>query len=382
MSEPLVSGSTADRRQPSGVPSLSYMFPFIPPKVWIRLLWEHNGSQLRHWPHLAQQLLTSILASPLKWAERIQFDQRIARTPIEEAPLTILGLPRSGTTHLHNLLAQDPRHGFVSTFQAIAPECCLSGRETLQRWVAKHLPSNRPMDSVEFALEHPQEEEFAIANLSHMSFYHAMWFPRLSTEYFGKYVLMYGLKSEEFIEWRKTYLDVVRKAQYYSKRRRIILKNPLSIFRIPAILKIFPSMKFIHIVRNPFLLYQSLCNAMRQLSFGLDYSDKEIENFGIMYYTIGLNSYLQDRKLIPSGNLTEVRYEDLIANPIPELERVYTQLDLREWEQHKGHISEYIRSISDYKKNRYKISKSAIDRVNDAWGFAVKEWGYSAPEPQ
>lgn len=381
MREPRDSGSGRDVHQPSGAPSLSYMFPYIPPKVWIRMLWEHKGTQLRHWPQLAQRFLTSILASPLRWAERIQFDQKISTTPLKEAPLTILGLPRSGTTHLHNLLTQDPRHGFVSTFQAIAPECCLTGGEIFQRWVAKNLPPIRPLDNVKIGLEHPQEEEFAIANSSHMSFYHSMWFPRLSTEYFGKYVLMSGLNSQEFEEWRKTYLNIVRKAQYCSNRRRIILKNPLSIFRIRAILRVFPEMKFIHIVRNPFLVYHSLCSAMRRLSFGLEYSDEEIENFGILFYIIGLTSYLQDRRMIPSENLVEVRFEDLIAQPNAVLKRVYMQLDLSNWEQFQDHISQYLESILDYKQNRYKISQSAIDRVNSAWGFAVNEWGYSAPHP-
>lgn len=382
MRNPQNSGNNMDLHQRWRGPSLSYMFPFVPPKVWLRLMWEHRGSQLRHWPHLAQQLLTSLLVSPLRWAERIQFDQQIARTPIAEPPLTILGIARSGTTHLHNLLAQDPRHGFVSNFQAIAPDCCLIGGDTVERWIAEALPRVRPLDNVRFGLEHPQEEEFAIANASHMSFYHGMWFPRLSTEYFGKFVLMYGLSPEEFRDWRRTYVDIVRKAIFCSKKHRIILKNPHSIFRIPAVLKVFPQMKFIHIVRNPFLVYHSLYRAMQRLSFGLDRSEKEIEEFSVMYYIIGLNSYLQDRTLIPSGNLAEVRYEDLIAEPIPVLERVYRQLGLPGWKEAKCNISQYSQSISDYTPNRYKMSQSAIDRVSSAWDFAINEWDYSVPDAQ
>ena len=49
---------------------------------------------------------------------RLLFGRAIARQQLHPEPLIILGHPRTGTTHLHNLLSLDPRFAYLSTFQA------------------------------------------------------------------------------------------------------------------------------------------------------------------------------------------------------------------------------------------------------------------------
>ena len=57
---------------------------------------------------------------------RLLFGRRIARQPLHPEPVFILGHPRTGTTHLHNLLALDPAFAFCSTFHA--------GRRSAVHW--------------------------------------------------------------------------------------------------------------------------------------------------------------------------------------------------------------------------------------------------------
>ncbi|MYD87157.1 MAG: sulfotransferase, partial [Acidobacteria bacterium] len=232
-----------------------HMFALAPLRVWLRLLREHGGVAPRRRGALARILLTSLGTLPLRLAESAIHGRRVRRTPIETPPVMILGYGRSGTTHLHNLLVCDPDHAGVTTYQAIAPACCLVGRRFLEPLIARQLPAKRPMDNMDVSLDLPQEEEIAIAGLSHQSFLHHLSFPRAARRCYDRYAAMQGLTPREIERWERTYLDVVRKATVIAGGRRLVLKSPSNLARVPHILRLFPGAKFVHIVRNPYVVY-------------------------------------------------------------------------------------------------------------------------------
>lgn len=50
------------------------------------------------------------------------------------------------------------------------------------------------------------------------------------------------------------------------------------------------------------------------------------------------------KKLIPNGNLVEVRYEDFIQHPLEEIKRIYTELNLKGFKESEEEFRKYIRS--------------------------------------
>jgi hypothetical protein len=66
---------------------------------------EANLSPLGH--AMTRQLLVGLLATRLRLAQLLREHPEIREERIE-APIVILGLPRTGTTHLHNLLSEVP----------------------------------------------------------------------------------------------------------------------------------------------------------------------------------------------------------------------------------------------------------------------------------
>lgn len=52
----------------------------------------------------------------------VRYHRAIEAQELHPEPVIILGHPRTGTTHLHNLLAQDPQFAFATTFQAGEPK--------------------------------------------------------------------------------------------------------------------------------------------------------------------------------------------------------------------------------------------------------------------
>ena len=358
------------------------MFSLAPLGVWLRLVGENGGVPPRYWGRLATALAISTLATPLRVAECLRYGpSRMARVQIDKEPLYIQGFGRSGTTHLHNLLAQDPALGFVSTLQALAAPVFLTARGRLGRLVSIGMPATRPMDNMPLSLELPQEEDLALANTSPLSFMHHISFPGRTMQYLEKYATM-RLTPAEMARWERAYLDVLRKATLASGGRRLVLKSPANLGRTRVLLRLFPGAKFIHIVRNPYVVYRSMTHMYRHLlpAYQLDDVDPDEMDAAIRYfYVASMGQYMKDRESIPRGQLAEVRFEDLERDPMAELERLYAELALPGWEQARKPIGDYVQSASGYRKNVHEIDAESIRVVDREWGFGVDAWGYRAP---
>lgn len=351
--------------------------------VWLRLIAENGGVPPRYWGKLARVLSLSAVTAPLRVAERLRYgSSRLARVAIDESPLYIQGYGRSGTTHLLNLLAQDPGFGFVTTFQALAAPMFLIGRGGVKRMAAPTLPATRPMDDMALSLDFPQEEDVAVANTSHLSWVHHLSFPHRWREYLEKYSTM-RLTSTEQAQWERAYLDVLRKATLAADCRRLVLKSPTNLGRTPQLLRLFPDAKFVYIVRNPYNVYLSTVHMYRKMLPLFQLGDAEPEEVTRMIlgsYAALMRQFMKDRELIPRGHLAEIRFEDLERDPVAELERIYAELALPGWERARKPIVDYLQSLSGYRRNVYRIDPKTIELVDREWGFAVKEWGYRPPQ--
>ena len=350
--------------------------------VWLRLIADNGGVPPRYWGKLARVLAISALTAPLRIAERLRYGpSRMAQVSIDEAPLYIQGFGRSGTTHLLNLFDQDRSFGTVSTFQAIAAPMFLIGRGRLERLLARAVPATRPMDGMAMSLALPQEEEVALANTTHLSWAHHLSFPNRARAHLEKYATM-RLTGSELERWERAYLNVLRKATFASGGRRLVLKSPTNLGRTGVLLRLFPDAKFIHIVRNPYVVYRSMMHLYRTMLPICRLDDAEADELAEVMldsYAAMMRQFLTDRESIPTGNLAEVRFEELERNPLAELERLYDELGLPGWKRARGPIADYLGTLSGYRKNTHRVDQATIDAVDRKWGFAVDAWGYRPP---
>jgi hypothetical protein len=140
---------------------------------WWRLL-RQNGFAVDpvYWHRAAFVSVLSLANSFYRRREEKKHDAEIAATTIQQPPLFILGHWRSGTTHLHNLLAQDDGgFAYANTYQVVNPHIFLTTEEVRTRRFAKLLPDKRPMDNMALSFESPQEDEFAPLLITLLSSY-------------------------------------------------------------------------------------------------------------------------------------------------------------------------------------------------------------------
>ena len=94
------------------------------------------------------------------------------------------------------------------------------------------------------------------------------------------------------------------------------------------------------------------------------------------------DAFFEERGLIPPGQYHEVRFEELEADPIGQMQRVYEALDLPAFSQARPALERYVDGVRGYRKNEFPELPVALRRrIADAWRPCFEEWGYrSEPE--
>jgi len=292
---------------------------FIRPMNILRLTPHLLDISFRYLPRALLIAMASLMAQPLRQAEIILYGRRIAQTRINEPPIFIIGHWRSGTTHLHNLFSQDPALGWLTMYQAIAPDCSLIGRRWLKRLLSRVLPQHRPMDNMIWPIDSPQEEEIALGKTTAYSFYAQFMFPRQASTFFTRHVLLQNAIPSIATEVKERYLRVLQIAAIHAGGRRLVLKNPVNTARVRMLLELFPDAKFVHIHRSPYEVYASTRNLHRRIMAFTTLQTLDMQNASDTVFTLYesmMRQFFVDRTLIPPGNLAEVRFEDLERDPI------------------------------------------------------------------
>ena len=359
-----------------------HMFAFASMKLWRRLIRENGGVDKSFRSRYIQILLTSTFTSPLRAIEHLCYGSKVANTKINHPPLYVQGFARSGTTHLHNLLSHDPQFGHVTMLQAAIAPWFLTGRRWAGKLITSRLPKKRPMDNMVVSINLPQEEEVVLASIYPYSFVHTFTFPRQVLS-LGKRLNTMDFSDDELQQWKSSYCSVLNKAAIAANGKRLVLKSPANLGRSDKLQSLFPGTQFIHIVRNPFTVYMSMLNLYRKALplFQLQEADWDLIREAIFLdYATKMRKYMDDRALIPEGNLVEMRFEDLEHDPLGQLERVYQTLNIPGWKSALPHLEKYLSGLKDYKKNRYEIEPEVIKRVEKEWDFVLEEWPYDVPQ--
>jgi hypothetical protein len=171
----------------------------------------------------------------------------------------------------------------------------------------------------------------------------------------------------------------VQLVTYKYNGRRIILKSPTHTARIKVLRELFPNARFIHIVRNPFVLYQSSVNLWKKLCETQHLVTPRFE--GLEEYVFDtLNrmyaAFEDARPRLPADRFYEVRYEDLVLDPVGQLRRIYEKLNLGDFSAAEPGVRRYLEEVGNYQTNRYQISPELKAEIRRRWAGYVERYGY------
>jgi omega-hydroxy-beta-dihydromenaquinone-9 sulfotransferase len=295
-------------------------------------------------------------------------------------PVFVLGFWRSGTTLLHELLCRDPRFGFPSTYACMNPshfvltEGLASGGRAAQQ-------TTRPMDSMSYSWASPQEDEFALLSLGAPSAYESLIVPSLMRDP-KRLVDLRQRSSTEQKRWEEVFHRFLRLLTV-QQGKTMVLKSPTHGFKLPLLVSMFPESRFVIIERNPYEVFASNLKLWRTLlnMYAVEsWSPNQIEQFVLAAYLIHEEAIREGMSMTDRSRLAFVRYEELAADPMAQMQRLYRELELGDFDGVRASMGKYVADAAEYTRNRFTLSSAQKARVEESWDPAIKAKGYCWPE--
>ncbi len=353
---------------------LSFLYG-ITLRSWAKLLWENSFDvDVSCLGNAALITAMSAVNSALALADRT------VRLPAErgQPPLFILGHWRSGTTHLHYLLNQDPQLITASTYQMSNPTGFLRAERWHKPLLAPAAPRERPQDSVAFSLDTPQEDEIGLAAMCPFTPYMGWAFPRRELHY-RRYLSFEDATAAE----RAAFLDcldlLIRKLASRDGSA-VVLKSPGHTARIPMLLERWPDARFIVIHRHPYEVFRSSVHLYRtwwdRFAFLQAPSQEGFEARVLDLYETMHRRFFATEHLLPPDRTSTLAYDALVADPIGALRRVYDQIQLPHFPEDR--VRAYLSTITGYTNNRYApLEEVWRAQVRRRWASSFERWGYA-----
>jgi len=265
-------------------------------------------------------------------ANRLRFTELLARHPeIDDVeirrPIIIAGLPRSGTTHLVNLISADTRLRSLPYWESLEPfpgpddvtgpdgvdprlrRC----RETYERG-DRLLPLLRAMHHM--TPEHVHEE-IEVQELD-FSTYNLEWYARVPR--WRDYYLSHDQRPHY------EYLKRVLKAlQWLRGPDRWVLKSPQHLEQLVPMHQTFPDATIVLTHRDPVEVIQS---AVTMLAYGARLRRTRVDTADIAEYWMDrierlLRACVRDRDRIPPAQSLDVLFHEFMADDVGMVERIY-----------------------------------------------------------
>lgn len=351
---------------------------------WLRLLWRNRFAVTPR--RIVMALIIAWIGcfnAVFSLIQFLSFGRKIDRTEIKDAPIFVIGHWRSGTTLLHELLVLDSRHTFPDTYACFSPNHFLASGWCVKPLLSFLLPAQRPMDNMLAGWDHPQEDEFALCNMGVPSPYLTNAFPNRPPQY-PEYLDMQGVPAADAARWKRKFLWFLKCITLHNPKR-IVLKSPPHTARIRTLLEMFPKAKFVHIVRDPYVLFPSTVNLWKRLyrDEGLQVPTYEgLDEHVFRTLTRMYEAFDRDRELMATGQFCEIRYEELVRSPVAQMRRMYEELQLGDFEAARPAIENYFAGKKDYKTNRYEMTPELQAEITRRWSNYIERYGYAKEREQ
>ena len=272
------------------------------------------------------RLIVGLLRNRLLVEDLIRRHPEITAVPIER-PIVICGLPRTGTTHLHNLMSADPALRSLPYWESLEP--VLSDRERpgpgqadprLARteqalWMVNTaMPHFKRMH--EMTLDHVHEEIQLLAiDFSTMMFETTAPMPTWRDYYLAH-------------DQRPSYAYLRRLLQVLQWSRggtRWVLKSPQHLEQFPALYDTFPDATFVVTHRDPVSVTASMTT---MLAYGRRMTSDHVDLRALgSYWAARLETMLRrcvdEREALPDGQSIDVRFDEFMADDLAMVGRIY-----------------------------------------------------------
>jgi len=317
-----------------------------------------------------RELVVSLLDNLLRMEAERAAHPVIAQQRVV-APVFIIGLPRTGTTHLHNLISEDPDNRAPATWEVMYPAATRAPADVARAraqagtrldWANRLAPEFMSIHPI--APDLPQECIAITAQVFMSIQFH-------TTHAVPSYQDWFEETSQDLgFDFHHRFLQHL---QAKSSGSRWVLKAPGHLFALEGLLKRYPDARIVHTHRDPLRVMASMASHATVLrrafsdhadphSIAVDWADR---------WARALEKFLAVRDRAPAKQFLDVRFESIESDPLGTVERVY---DFLGWQLTDAAREAMNRFLAANPKNkhgvhRYTLEQFGLSRAQEAERF-------------
>lgn len=333
----------------------------------------------------ARRVLVHTLANRL----RLEDDWKRHPAILDErvhAPLFVLGPSRSGTTLLFKLLTGDPAHRWLSYWEAHTPSpppvretYAVDARRRAARREVRALDYLVPnlLAIHEFEAEGPEECFPLLANtLAGVQFswmFDVPTYDRWLTDYDMTGAYRYYRQQLQLLQWR-------------CPGERWVLKSPVHLFAINALLASFPDARIVQLHRDPLAVLPSTCSLTATMR-GLASTAVHPQRIGTQVseaLAIGFERAMRSRRHADPARFCDVYYRDLMRDPIAVVRAIYRHFDIELTPAAECAMLVRLADTPRHERgvHRYSLEQFHLDREQERRRFAAYREAFEIPEDE
>ena len=275
---------------------------------------------------MARQLIMQLLVARLRLFELLRLHPEIEDEPIE-APIFIIGLPRTGTTHLHTAMSHDERLRSMPYWESLEPipdphalprpegkpDPRIARCATSLRLVHYAMPLFPAMH--EMTAEGPHEEIQLLAVELESMFFEAGYNVPGYTDWY---------RAHDQTTSYRLMRTMLQALQWLRGGRRWVLKSPQHLEQLPVLLDVFPDGVVVQTHRDPVAVTASLVT--------MEAYTRRMQHSGVDLHAIGahwserieamLRASVEDRAHVPEGRVLDVSFHEFMADQLGTIHRI------------------------------------------------------------
>ncbi len=316
------------------------------------------------------------LENRLKFVDLINNHPEILSTPLNR-PIIIIGLPRSGTTFLHRLLAEDVSNRGLFLWELTHP-IPQKGGEDHRRKISKieyiiYRLVSINMDHIHVIRNNVYEECIWLLAATFKS--GAFWAMAPVYSYLEWCLNNDRLKSyEEYLQFLKIF-------QSQTPGKRLLLKSPAHNGSLTELRHIMPDAILVHTHRHPMavcnstnsLIYWAHCNTSKRL----DVKKTAESNIHLLHHATQRNLFARKYHGV---EVYDIWYEELLNDPIETVKKLYKAHKINLTEKTEANMKAFVSKNPQHKHGKHKYCADDFgireNQIIEKFEEYMKSFGY------
>ncbi len=295
------------------------------------------------------------------------------------APVFVIGMARSGTSILHEILATDPSHRAPATWELLHPA---HGRGEAEAWGdATHAfwPDVQPEYEAMHhnAGELPNECIFATMN----EFLSDHWGGVHEVPSYTMHLV--GADHTDAYRYHRRILQTL---QARAPGERWLLKAPSHLATLDALFAVYPDARIVHVHRDPLKTVPSTLSLMATLRWMRSNHTDPVATAPLLAWGFGalLEGVVEGRASgrLPDAQFADIRYADLLADPVNAVAGVYDQFAWDCSASTRQAMADYLAARPQDKHgiHRYALEDFGLDPAEERARFQTYQERFQVPD--